>query len=363
MNWYEDTADSANQVGRRARKRSIWNFLNLLAYTANVIIVLFVGELGAFFGRPTYPRLLEKFPTLMTPKAWLQSTVWPLIFVAQLLWVIAQLVHGDSAWKVTKRVRYYYLGVTLSQIAFTGLWLYQQLFIATFPLVIALFFFMHISHMEDPSPSIMDFWLLQFPMSLNSGWVLVLLVITVNMLIMDNNVAMEYQVIGALVSLLCGMGAFGISFLLAKSLDLVLPIVVAIAGALAIFLELLDPVDKILINFTPRQINWCKWSAFGAFCLLIVGTIIRSIRHVYVQRKEEEDNLKAAQREVDEIVMMEQSTVNPAIQYVPGVTPTPDTTEDVIASLTPEERAFIYGNQEEEENNGDEHTPSGLYRC
>lgn len=66
------------------------SFANMIAFMANLVITYGVGTMG-LFGAATNADLSAIYQTLITPVAWAFS-IWAVIFVAQLVWCIVQLL-------------------------------------------------------------------------------------------------------------------------------------------------------------------------------------------------------------------------------------------------------------------------------
>ena len=213
---------------------SLLNYLNVIAYIANVAIVYGIGSLG-LFGFNTNGELSAKYQTLVTPIG-LTFLIWAIIFIFQLIFVVAQLLPVYRATPmVATAIGYDYVGVCISQIAWTFAFTYEIIWLSLAFMAAILVFLLKIvtdqykqSSLEKTS--IRDYWLLKFPFSIHCGWILAAFMVNLSAVLVSQNVEASIQYYVALVTLaiLVAISLFSLGF--PSRPDYVIPIVLAWAS-------------------------------------------------------------------------------------------------------------------------------------
>lgn len=192
------------------------NYLNVIAYVANLVVTYGVGVLG-LGGLATNAELSEKYQTLVTPAGY-AFAIWGLIFIAQFIFAIVQLLPSyRGAPLVAKAIGYDYIGVCVSQIVWTLAFSYEVIWLSFLAMLSILYFLLSIVNdqykLQDDAP-IRDYWLLKFPFSIHCGWIIAATFVNLAVLLVDNGVSAGIQyfvALGVLVALIA-FSCFSISF-------------------------------------------------------------------------------------------------------------------------------------------------------
>lgn len=214
------------------------NYLNVVAYVANVVITYGVGVLG-IAGTATNAELSEKYQTLVTP-AGFTFAIWGIIFVAQLIFTIVQLLPAFRGSKmVASAVGYDYIAVCIAQIGWTLSFTFEIIWLSLAFMLGILYFLLTLindQYKEGASDSpIRDYWLLKFPFSVHTGWIIAASCVNINVLLVDigvNSDIQYYVAIGTLV-LLVFVSSFSVSF--PARPEYVIPLVLAWASVSTVF--------------------------------------------------------------------------------------------------------------------------------
>jgi len=301
---YKYTATSSNMELNekfRAEKfmfttRCSWllNVLNFLAFAGNFAVTYGIGVLG-FNGAPTNAELSEKYQTLITPAGWTFS-IWAVIFTAQLLWSVAQLLLPAfrGAPLVRNGIRWYYIGVCIAQIGWTVafsaeiIWLSltAMLFILMFLVLIVVSQYNTQSHV-----SICGYLLLKFPFSVHAGWIVAASLVNISVLLVDLGVSANLQYYVALASLIGLLFVALFAVFWPARPELVVPLVLVWASV-GISSELVHPTDSITSNFESDDIKVVRYLAI-AMCSAVLSVdfcgVMRSCcQETTTQDKEEQ---------------------------------------------------------------------------
>lgn len=205
---------SPNVEGDEPNELLCLNFLNFFLFLGQAFCTVCLGQFG-LFGFTTTQQISYLYPTLITPSPWVLSTVTFILFVAQLIWAVAQLFR-DFRPKARDGVKHYYVGVALCQVVWVLMFSYQlvliSLFVAT---VIACFlgFLLHDLNTYVSLNGMLDYWVLKAPFSVNFGWILYVILWNLSVVLVDYKVSVNAQYWVALISLVAmGMASFSILF-------------------------------------------------------------------------------------------------------------------------------------------------------
>jgi benzodiazapine receptor len=267
----DTTTTSTSTPQQQQSKLQTVNYANVVAYVLNVGVTYGVGVSGLF---PTNSELSAKYQTLVTPAGYAFS-IWGIIFISQLIWVICQLLaRFRSKDLVVKGVGYYYVAVCVAQILWT-VFFSAELIEASFgamvsiliPLVIIL---VRISKIAIAEESIGLYWLLKFPFEVHAGWIMAATLVNANVVLVARNLEAGVQVWSAWISL----GSLALSALYFTCQQRwVIPCVLAWAS-LAIAAELNnEPRDSIVETFEAETIEHVKLAAGGVGISVLVAAL------------------------------------------------------------------------------------------
>jgi hypothetical protein len=265
------TADNNTQISRL-------NIVNLAAYVLNVAFTFGIG-LGGLFNLPSNGELSLKYQTLVTPVGWAFS-IWSIIFLVQLLWVILQIAlkqQRNSEW-ITK-VGYNYLWVCLAQagwtLAFSNEIIALSLLFMTFILLFLwrIIFTLTTSQQEDTT-SWKNYCLWKFPFTIHGGWITAATAVNASVVLVAYNVASQVQFYVAIASVFVLL-LFAVAVIWKLS-EQVVPLVLAWA-LFGVFVELKSATDSIISTFTDEQIQQTQYGAVVAAILILVGVLVGAI--------------------------------------------------------------------------------------
>jgi translocator protein len=315
---------------------SLLNYLNVIAYVANVLVTYGIGAIG-FGGFSTNAALSEKYQTLVTP-AGFTFAIWAVIFISQFIFVVVQLLPAFRATPmVAKAIGYDYVGVCFSQIAWTLAFTFEIIWLSLVFMISILYFLLStvndqykLSSIEKTS--IRDYFLLKFPFAIHCGWILAATMVNISAVLVAQNVGATIQYYVALGTFLFLLLAaiFCLSF--PTRPEFVIPAVLAWASVslyyipivisdtngfrasslcnslhicetnvrrlvqFGIFVELGNPKDLIISTFSESRINLAKTGALVVFCLISVATVIKSILNLIKLRKGAGENASGYHR-------------------------------------------------------------------
>jgi benzodiazapine receptor len=197
-------------------KLTLLNYLNVICFTANVVITYGVGVLG-LGGLQTNGELSEKYQTLVTPIGF-AFAIWGVIFIAQFIFTVAQLFPSyRGAPLVAKAIGYDYVGVCLSQIAWTLAFSYEIIWLSFLSMLSILYFLLSTVNdqykLQEATP-IRDYLFLKFPFSIHCGWIIAASFVNLSVLLVDVGVSLNVQYYVALATLVCliACACFCVSF-------------------------------------------------------------------------------------------------------------------------------------------------------
>jgi len=254
--------------------------LNLVGYLLNAGVTYGIGILGAF-DLPTNADLSLKYQTLITPAGFTFS-IWAVIFISQLISLIYQLSNSTTSNNklVVKGIGYNYLGVCLSQIAWTITFSTEIIWASLVCMLCILAFLSLIVYNQTKiseededykrnttTKKSSDFWMLRFPFLIHCGWILAATIVNINVVLVkyDVNASDQYG-----IGLLCAAAIVGLAVVLLTKKEFVIPLVLAWA-MFGIFMELQNPKDSITERFIEKMIQGAKDRALRGTGVIIVG--------------------------------------------------------------------------------------------
>lgn len=264
---------------------SFYNWINLLAYVANIVITYGFGNAG-WANRPTNGELSDKYQTIVTPnsKAFL---IWTLIFLIQAIWVVWQIVVPSQRQHpcVIDGVRLKYVLISLFQICWTFSFTWEVIWLSlVFMLLLCASLLWTVSALNALPKSFLGWLVWQFPFSLHCGWILAASAVNVNVTLVTYGASTTSQIGVAGASLLV-LFLVCLGFLWQFPVDLAPPCVIAWALGW-IYYELKDPLESILQRFTDQQIHSFQLSAIVGTGVILGLVLAKAIYVLMVQRKQ-----------------------------------------------------------------------------
>jgi benzodiazapine receptor len=252
-----------------------FNWINLLAYALNVVATYGIGVAGGL-NLPSNAELSLKYQTLVTPVGW-AFAIWGIIFVAQFIWVVAQL--GVPSLRnhpiVVEKVRWNYLGVCLMQVGWTFAFSTETIPLSLF-FMLGILFFLHRIVSSFKARDVTTSLLQEFPFSIHYGWILSASFVNLNVLLVYVQLSSAVQFVSAVLSLLV------LTFMAAASPVMVVTLTVAWA-CLGIYYEVAKaPAESITQRFSETEIHTIQYLAVGALVVLL----LRAVTHLIQQRRQ-----------------------------------------------------------------------------
>jgi benzodiazapine receptor len=195
---------------------SLLNYMNVIAYIANVAVTYGIGVAG-IGGLSNNSELSEKYQTLITPIGF-SFAIWGIIFSAQLVFVIVQLLPAFRATPlVANAIGYHYVNVCFSQITWTLAFSFEIIWLSLLAMIAILYFLLSLvndQYKEQDKTSFRDYWLLKFPFSIHCGWILAALSVNISVVLVSQDVSADVQYYVALgtLAMLVLVSSFSVSF-------------------------------------------------------------------------------------------------------------------------------------------------------
>ena len=221
------------------------NYLNVVAYVANALITFLAG-FGEFGETNAY--VSAKYQTIITPAGWAFS-IWSLIFISELLFVLVQLAPGvrDSAL-VQKGVGYGWIAASIFQCAWSLAFAREQLELST---VFITLIFVSLGGVvrrcasidRSEASNIFADLICRLPLTIHFGWLAAATMLNVNLVAVEHGSSAGGQ-------LACGIVSLALVFALTVALapkdftGSAIPVGVACWALVAIGSNLDSPMDK-----------------------------------------------------------------------------------------------------------------------
>ena len=290
---------------------TVLNFLNVLAYIANVAVTYGIGVAG-FAGTATNAELSAKYQTLVTPIG-TAFAIWGIIFLAQLVFTIVQLFGPyRQAPLVAKGVGYYYIAACLSQIGWTVAFTFEIIWLSLVFMLSILFFLVSIlisQYKAQETTSIKDYWLLKFPFAIHAGWIIAASFVNLSVVFVKYGIGPIIQyytafatiivvlLIAALalgypnrpeyvVPLVLSWASVSLLFTIFRACHTVVTHISSLTSLLlltfftiktGIYLELQNPTDSILATFGESRITDVKYAAMMASISIVLSVLLRAV--------------------------------------------------------------------------------------
>jgi hypothetical protein len=253
------------------------NYVNVVAYILNTAVVF--GS--TYFGLQDNATLSAKYQTLVTPAGY-AFAIWGIIFTAELVWAVAQLLPAyRSSELVITGVGYKFVWACLAQALWTIMFGLEKIafslaamILILIPLVLILVKFSSVS-----ANNIGQYWLLKFPFEIHASWIMAATLVNINVLLVAEATSPKLQTIVGWTSL--GIVVIvGICYTVNRTW--VVPLVLVWASA-AIAYELSNPKDLITATFSAATIRQTEIAAgiVAAFLLavILVKIVLARCRH------------------------------------------------------------------------------------
>ena len=331
------------------------NIANVVAYFVNVIVVFGVQYSDRF---PSNADQSEKYQMLLSPAAYAFS-IWGIIFPAQAIWTVTQLLpEYRSQEVVVKGVGYNYVIVCVAQAAWSILfakdyitWSSVAMVSILLPLLMIVW---NLSQIDDSTTStaatrraplatdeddaqededrngrqptsstkIRDYLLFRFPFEIHTAWIMAATLVNLNVDLVAWDVSVNVRYIMAWVSLFVLLG-ISVSFLLLKggtttgnnkygNSQWIVPTVLAWA-AYAVGKELTSPKELITKTYEKQDIDMFKIGAFVAAYSIIAALHVKFIYHKVTEKRNSSSTSNSSSEEDGDAVNEYQPMVdNPA---------------------------------------------------
>jgi len=273
------------------------NYLNLIAYIANIPRVYGVGNAG-WLGTPDNGELSRKYQTLVTPNS-SAFIIWAVIFLAQGAFALLQFLPRFRATPmVQSALAYWYSVVTATQIGWTFAFAYEVIPLSlAFMLAIwiSLISILYRQYYTESDGSLWEFWALRFPFAVHAGWITAASALNVNVQVVSMNVAADKQLAVGIISLavLHAISVWVIYNIPRPQWTMACVLSWAFGW---IYVELGEANAKITETFHVDIINGVRYAAVTvAFIILIqmvirLGLLIRPAWNPYKKAASDEDS-------------------------------------------------------------------------
>ncbi|KAL7529840.1 hypothetical protein ACHAXR_003188, partial [Thalassiosira sp. AJA248-18] len=304
----EDTSPAPSGDKAKAKAKNVVetrvninNLLNILGYLLS-LVTSYLGGVAGWFGGVSNVELSSKYQTLITPSAAYFGYIWPVIFLTEGIFAVAQLLPKYREQPlVQKGLGSVYFMACAAQTAWTIAFGYEMMISALVAMFALLVFLLLIlrrqwavvgeeekktstsvrlgeTELEEAEedlaakPPRLPYWLLRFPFPVHAAWIAMAAPLMLAVVLVSQGVDPSYELWVAVISLpLVFGGCMGL--LLREDSGApayVFPAVVAYA-CIGICWELQAPANSILGRHDEASINLMKnLSGFCGSCLLIV---------------------------------------------------------------------------------------------
>ena len=264
-----------------APKLQALNYVNVLAYLFNFLVVF--GSTKA--GLPDNAAMSDKYQTLVTPAGYAFS-IWGIIFTAELVWTIAQVLPSyRSHALVVKGVGYNFALASFAQCLWTIFFGLEKISLSMIAMACILYrLLLILTKTSSTTNTTSEYWLLKFPFQIHASWIMAATLVNVNILAVAYKASSTVQTAISWTSLVVLFGV-GIYFAViqtrssssSSSRVWVVPCVLAWAS-FAISKELSSPRDQIQTTFSEDVVQHTKIASMVVAYLLVVIMIVELVR-------------------------------------------------------------------------------------
>jgi len=252
------------------------NYLNLIAYIANITLVYGIGNAG-WLGTPDNGELSRKYQTLVTPNS-SAFTIWAVIFLAQGAFSLLQFLPVFRASEMLQKgVGYWYIAVAATQIGWTISFAYEviPLSLAFMLLIwISLIGLLYKQYYTKSTGSIWEFWALRFPFAVHAGWITAASALNVNVQVVSMNVTPDKQLAVAIISLavLHAISVWVLFNIPRPNWSMACVLSWAFGW---IYQELGEAGETIQSNFSPDTIAGVAYAAIAVCFIILIQIVVR----------------------------------------------------------------------------------------
>jgi len=252
------------------------NYLNLIAYIANITLVYGVGNAG-WLGTPDNGELSRKYQTLVTPNS-SAFLIWAVIFLAQGAFALLQFLPRFRATPMVQSgLSYWYSAVTATQIGWTFAFAYEVIPLSlAFMLAIwiSLITILYRQYYTESDGSILEFWVLRFPFAVHAGWITAASALNVNVQVVSMDVAADQQLAVGIISLavLHAISVWVIYNIPRPQWTMACVLSWAFGW---IYVELGEPNELITDTFHEDIINGVRYAAVAVAFIILIQMVIR----------------------------------------------------------------------------------------
>merc|ERR1711865_1081519 len=241
---------------------------------------------------PNNGDISDKYQTLVTPFG-LSFTIWGLIFIWQLVWVVWQLLPSQRNSEGVIKAWYYYPIMTVLQAGWTFSFAHEIMWLALIFMYGILFTLVRASmSLQTYQKTWKGYLLWQGPFSIQTGWIMAASAVMTNTLPVAYDATTTAKiVVGALSLVVLLVTAF--TWLSSYPVDFAIPCVIVWA-LYGVYAELGTPMTSITEEFTMKQINGVRNGVLAGMILIGVGILVKI---VYVFAKQRPAAIATAQEE------------------------------------------------------------------
>lgn len=254
------------------------NYLNLVAYIANITLVYGIGNAG-WLGTPDNGELSLKYQTLVTPSG-TAFLIWSIIFLSQGAFAVLQFLPRFRAHPMVQDgLSYWYSAVTATQIGWTITFAYEIIpaslaFMIT--IWISLIAILYKQYYTQSDGSILEFWVLRFPFQIHAGWITAASALNVNVQVVSMNQPAEVQLAVAIVSLaVLHAISVWVTFHIPRPQWTISCVLCWAFGW--IYSELGNDVEKIQSTFSQDTIWGVRYAALAVCFIILIQLVFRLV--------------------------------------------------------------------------------------
>mmetsp|Transcript_57696 Transcript_57696/g.64528 ORF Transcript_57696/g.64528 Transcript_57696/m.64528 type:complete len:326 (+) Transcript_57696:95-1072(+) len=270
--------------------RFVW--LNLLFYIINSLATYSI-QLG-WLDLPTNGDLSDKYQTIVTPFG-LSFSIWGLIFMWQLVWVVWQFLPSQRNSEGVIKAWYYYPIMAVLQACWTFSFAYEIMWLALIFMYGILFTLVRASmSLQTYQKTWKGYLLWQAPFSIQTGWIMAASAVNTNVLPVAYDASTTAKIVVSSLSLVVLL-VTAFTWLSSYPVDFAIPCVIVWA-LYGVYSELEAPMTSITEEFTLKQINGVRHGVLAAMILIGVGIILKIV-YVFAKQRPAAIEAAAAQQE------------------------------------------------------------------
>lgn len=261
------------------------NIANAVAYVINCAVTYGTMLLPQFTDQAT---VSAKYQTLVTPAPYAFG-IWGIIFTAELVWTVFQLLPSYRAnVVVTHGVSYYFVVASIAQAVWIFFFSKEMMIPSLVAMLVILgsLFAIILNVTKLSCINIKDILLLKVPFQVHFAWILAATAINVSVVLVDQNKSADLQFYTACASLVVlAVVAFWGSF----ERIYAIPVVIAYASFWISF-ELQNPDKKLGDTFDQSRLDLIQ-RASGSLALVVLLTTIVAYAHAWYNNKDNDNEV------------------------------------------------------------------------